>query len=384
VIGRVEYHRPAMGSAPGVLPDPEKTRRTIGLVLYVLAVLAGAVLLVIEFLLPPILQGSVDTIGAMFVGALLAFPAGAMYLTVPRLMDRYDPEPWYALVGCLLWGGIVACAFSALINSVFQMAGTAVGGQEMGVFTGAVLSAPIVEELWKGLGILGVFYFLRREFDGVVDGIIYATFTALGFATVENVIYYSQAAMQGRDVVAVTFVLRGILAPWGHPVYTSMIGIGLGVARETKQTWVRWLAPIGGYVGSVFLHFVWNASASVGGGILWILLLPLWLIFVVTFVVIVIVLVRRRGKIIRQNLLDEVAIGTIDQGELELVCSAFGLFRARMRHGKTGADFVRATARLALSKWHTARAMETEQKTVSMEFIVPLRQKIAQLRSTLR
>ena len=38
--------------------------------------------------------------------------------------------------------------------------------------------------------MLGAFYFLRKEFDGVVDGIIYATFCALGFAAVENISYY--------------------------------------------------------------------------------------------------------------------------------------------------------------------------------------------------
>ena len=56
---------------------------------------------------------------------------------------------------------------------------------------GACISAPFVEEAMKGLAVFGVFYFLRREFDGVVDGVIYATFAALGFAAVENIIYYA-------------------------------------------------------------------------------------------------------------------------------------------------------------------------------------------------
>ena len=366
------------------LPDPDKTRRTVGLSLFIIAVLAGAVLLVLEFLLPPLLEAQPQkAFTAMLLGAMLAFPAGAMYLTVPRLLDRYDPEPWYALVGCLLWGGIVATSFGALVNSLFGGIGYAIGGQQMSDVLSAVVSAPIVEEFLKCLGVWGVFYFLRREFDGVVDGIIYATFTALGFATVENVLYYAEAAKAGQEYLAVTFGLRGVLAPWGHPVYTSMFGIGIGIARETRSTATRIFAPLLGFAGAVFLHFVWNASATFGGGILFVLLLPLWLIFVVTFLVIIVVLVRRRGRIIRENLLDEVALGTIDQDELELVCSAFGSMKARARHGSAGVDFVRATARLALSKWHTARAVETQQRTVSMEFIVPLRQRIAELRAGL-
>src|SRR5690606_32421157 len=143
-------------------------------------------------------------LGHMCLGAALAFPAGLMYLTVPRLLDRYDPEPWYALVGCLLWGGIAACGFSAVTNTAVQEVVGALVGASTGGLVSAVVSAPLVEEFWKAIGVLGVFYFRRREFDGVVDGIIYATFVALGFATVENVIYYGRAA--GSEALAATFV----------------------------------------------------------------------------------------------------------------------------------------------------------------------------------
>ena len=42
-------------------------------------------------------------------GAALAFPAVLVYMTVPRLLDRYDPEPVSVLLGCVIWGAIVAC-----------------------------------------------------------------------------------------------------------------------------------------------------------------------------------------------------------------------------------------------------------------------------------
>src|SRR3982751_742558 len=96
-----------------------------------------------------------------------------------------------------------------------------------------------------------MFFFMRRQFDGVVDGVIYATFAALGFAAVENIIYYSNAAREEAivghsGILAGTFVVRGILGPWGHPLYTSMTGLGFGIARETNKTWLKWLAPLGG------------------------------------------------------------------------------------------------------------------------------------------
>jgi RsiW-degrading membrane proteinase PrsW (M82 family) len=363
-----------------VLPDPERTRRTVGLVLLVLALLVGSALLFFQLLIPPLFdeeKGPMVHYASMLVGAGLAIPAGAMYLTVPRLLDRYDPEPWYALTGCLLWGGICATSFSIPFNEL--------AGAVSEVFAIAVV-APVVEEAWKGLCVLAVFYFLRREFDGVVDGIIYATFTAIGFAAVENVIYYAKAVQESQDAFATVLFLRGVLGPWGHPLYTSMTGIGVGLARESKSGLVRFVAPVLGYCGAVLLHMLWNGSAVLGsvvgpaGGVLFLLMLPIWLIFVAAFLVIVIVLVRRRGRVIREYLVDEVALGTVSREEVDLVCSAFGAVRARLRWGATGVDFVRAIARLALSKWHTSRAMDSRTHTVSYDFIVPLRQKIGELR----
>jgi RsiW-degrading membrane proteinase PrsW (M82 family) len=378
---------PAVAPRPAHLPDPERTRRTFGLVLYVIATLLGATLLGLLFVLQPLFEPDpVESYTSMLIGGLLAIPAGAMYLTVPRLLDRYDPEPLYALWACVLWGAVAACGFSATINSIIgAIVVQATGDPMAGQVASAVFSAPIVEELFKGIGVFGVWYFLRREFDGVVDGIIYATFIALGFATVENALVYYPEAARGPEEgsLFLALVLRGGLSPWVHPVFTAMIGIGFGLAREAESPTVRMLGPFGGYAVAVFLHFVWNASATLGQGVVWVLLLPLWLIFVLSFLVIVAVLVRRFGRVIRDNLVDEVALGTIDHGELALVCSAFGVLRARLRHGRRGEEFVRAVARLALSKWHTARAMRGRQHTVSMDFIVPLRQRIRELKSGL-
>lgn len=373
-----------MGSLTA-LPEALRRRRNVGFALYLLGQLVGGGLLLLLFLVPAVLDSGVC--GAMCLGAVLAFPAAAMYLTVPRLLDRYDPEPWYALVGCLAWGGIAACGFSAAINSGVGLCGLVAAGEGAGDALSAVVSAPIVEEFFKGLGVWGVYYFLRSEFDGVVDGIIYATFTALGFAAVENVIYYANAAGQGA--LGVTFFMRGILFPWGHPVYTSMFGIGLGLARETEKAWVRRLAPVAGYLGAVALHAMWNGSATLADGVeegaaIFLCMLPVWLLFVLTFLVIVVVLVRRRGRIIREFLQDEVALGHLSPQEVDLVASAFGVLKARSRWGALGAEYVRAMARLALSKWHTQRAQRSRMHTYSMEFIVPLRRRIQELRAQIQ
>lgn len=369
------------------LPNPDKQRQRLGLILFWIGIAAGTLLLIGMFLIPPLFgKNPVGAYLSMAAGALFAFPAGLMYLTVPRLLDRYDPEPWYALCGCLAWGGLTAAGFSALINSTVQAVFAGLISPEVGNIVGTVVSAPLVEEFWKCLGVFGVFVFLRREFDGVVDGIMYATFTALGFATVENVIYYARAAEQGAEVFAGTFFIRGILAPWGHPLYTSMFGIGIGIARETTSKPLRFLAPLLGYATAVFLHALWNGSAVFAGFVgeaLFFITLPLWLLFVLGFLLMVIILVRRRGQIIRRFLEDEIHIGNLSREEVELTCSVWGLSRARARCGKPGVEFLRAAARLALSKWHVTRANQGQTQTISAAFIVPLRQKLASLRAAI-
>lgn len=372
--------QPPLGQPPRG-KDRESTRRTIGVVLYVLGMLIGATLLVVLFLLPPLYsKNPLFEYTAMGVGAALAMPPLVIYLWIPRIVDRFDPEPWWALLMVLMWGAIAACGFSALVNSGVDAVFTEVGGPFVGKIMGACISAPVVEEFTKGLAVFGMFYFGKREFDGVVDGIIYATFAALGFAALENVIYYGDAArrevtMQTEDLLAGTFVIRGILAPWGHPLYTSMTGIGFGIARETDKAWVRWVAPATGYCAAVVLHSAWN-TAAVLSKMLFILMIPLWLVTVVAFFGLVLWLVSRKGKIIQQFLEDEVVMGFLTVDEVKLVSSATAGWKAKRWGGAPARKFIEAAARLSLSKWHAARASRGRHQTVSIDFIVPLRQEL--------
>jgi RsiW-degrading membrane proteinase PrsW (M82 family) len=371
--------------------DPEAGRKVAGIVLYALGMLIGGLLLFAVFLVPPLFSKDPGTeYSAMGMGALLALPPLLLYLWVPWIVDRYDPEPLWSLSMCLAWGGIAACGFSAVINTVVGGVAAGIGGAEFGDAVGACVSAPVVEEFCKGIAVFGVFYFAKREFDGIVDGIVYATFAALGFAAVENIIYYGRAAKAdmlasgGQEgALAATFLIRGVLAPWGHPLYTSMTGIGFGIARETEKSWVRWVAPVLGYFAAVFLHCVWNTSATVSN-MLPLLMLPLWLLFVLAFFGLLLWLVVRKGRIIRKNLEDELLLGNLTLQELELVTSPVGRLRATFSWGgKPGRDFVDTACRLSLSKWHAGRASRARKATVSADFVVPLRQDLHRLRAAM-
>ena len=114
-------------------PDPEGTRKVVGLILYALGMLIGGLLLLVVFVIPAFASPHADVeVNAMLVGAAFALPPLAIYLWMPCVVDRYDPEPWWCLLLALAWGGIAACGFSALINTAVHITGNAVGGRDFG------------------------------------------------------------------------------------------------------------------------------------------------------------------------------------------------------------------------------------------------------------
>src|SRR5262249_41906127 len=147
-----------------------------------------------------------------------------------------------------------------------------IAGEGAGEAFAAVISAPIVEESGKAL-ILFIFFFWKKdEFDGVIDGVVYASLAALGFAMSENILYYGKAAAAGGgEALTASIILRGFFAPFSHPLFTSLTGIGLGLARQTKNLGIKIIAPIIGLLMAMLMHSIWNASAVLGGGVIFLL-----------------------------------------------------------------------------------------------------------------
>ncbi len=111
-------------------PDPEGTRKIIGALLYALGMLIGGLLLLVVFVIPAFTSDHADVeVDAMLVGATFALPPLVIYLWIPWIVDRYDPEPWWCLLLALSWGAVAACGFSALINTSVHVVGDAAFGK---------------------------------------------------------------------------------------------------------------------------------------------------------------------------------------------------------------------------------------------------------------
>lgn len=330
--------------------------------------------------------------GMALVGVLVAFTPAPVYLALWLWLDRYDPEPAWVLAACLAWGGGAATFVASLVNSAF---GAVVlhltSNQGLSDLLGASLSAPVVEEAMKGVAVLALYVVLRQEFDGVLDGIVYAGVVALGFATVENVLYYGRVAGQeGLPGLVLVFGLRGVLSPFTHAVFTSMTGIGVGFARLSHSAGLKVAAPLFGYACAVFLHFLWNTLAAFSGNLLGFLVLYLvvWAPLFLVFFAGVVWAGLRESALIRRMLEPEVESGLISREQAEIVGSwsrRVGWTLAALgdlRRLSARREFIHAASRLALTAWHVERTAAAGGLTLSFGRVPRFRQQLERLRGT--
>jgi protease PrsW len=253
------------------------------------------------------------------------------------------------LAVAFFWGALIAVFIAFLFNTASSlMVAVMTESEAAGEAFGAVISAPIVEESAKAI-ILFIFFFAKRdEFDGVVDGIVYAAMVGLGFAMTENIQYYGRAALdEGRGLTAV-FILRGTLAPFSHPLFTSLTGIGLGLARQSRNTFVKLITPVLGLATAISLHSIWNGSIVIFGGAGF--LVTYLLVMVPTFAVILIVVflaLRREGQVVRQFLVPDLQRGFFTPDEYNRLCTI---------RGRMGANF-NAFSRGGLGHWRASRQL---------------------------
>ncbi|MFF2039395.1 PrsW family glutamic-type intramembrane protease [Kitasatospora sp. NPDC058170] len=113
-------------------------------------------------------------------------------------------------------------------------------------------------------------------------GVVLGGITACGFAFTENALYLGRAftddqqqrldsiglgespSLRDFDGTVQTFVLRGLLSPFAHPLFTALTGLGLALTLTTGRRWLARLAAPGGLLLAMALHGTWNAAADLG------------------------------------------------------------------------------------------------------------------------
>lgn len=209
------------------------------------------------------------------VGLGLAVLPVPLLIAAFRWLDRVEPGPWRNLLFAFAWGACAAALIAIVANSfATRWIATATADPSSADTLGATVIAPIVEESAKAAAVLLVFLFRRRDFTGLVDGVVIAGITATGFAFTENILYLGTAF--GTDqltgdggiasVTAATFFVRIVMSPFAHPLFTVLTGIGFGIAALSgdRQRWRRVLLPLSGLLLAMGMHAMWNGSSVFG------------------------------------------------------------------------------------------------------------------------
>jgi RsiW-degrading membrane proteinase PrsW (M82 family) len=167
--------------------------------------------------------------------------------TIPAFMwlDQLEPEPRAMRWNAFLWGAGISAIVASVANELTSAT--------VGFTASLVISAPVSEEIMKVLGISRAAK--RHHIDSPLDGAIYAGYVGLGFATVENVVYFAQAVVD--DELGFVFLVRGMLWPLAHPYFSVWAGLAIGRAVQLGRN--RQSAALRGLLISIGLHASWNA-----------------------------------------------------------------------------------------------------------------------------
>lgn len=302
---------------------------------------------------------------AFFMGVVLAVVPVPVYLALALWLDRFEPEPPVALAQTFAWGASVAILVALCLNTYTESTIARLFGEQAAELTGRIISAPLVEELSKGVALVVLYRTLHDEYDDVLDGVVYAAMVGLGFAMIENVQYYGAAIQEGGHSSELTFAIRGMMAPFAHPLFTAMFGVGLGYAREKGQPARRFWAPPAGFAAAVGLHSLWNWAA--GYDDTWFVLLYLLVMFPAFLGLLWIVYLSlvREGRIIREHLGGLVDAGVITADELERLCVVRSRLRATYGAWRAGGlprwrerrELHRIASELAFHRWRVRRGL---------------------------
>jgi protease PrsW len=242
-----------------------------------------------------------------FISLLIAAIPMVFYLMVIWKLDRYDREPIWLVTLNFLWGAVGAVIFGyigslLLLKSLTPMFYTSIGENQIG----AIIVAPVIEEIAKGAFLLFVTSPLK-DFDNMTDGVVYGASIGLGFGMTENFLYFFYAT-QNIEQLLQLIIIRSILSAVMHACSTAAFGAFIGYAKFHSKKSKKWLI-FTGFVVAMLIHFVWNYSVTIGN------IFIIGALFVGSAVIVIFILFQvslsNESKLIKNELADEANLGTI-------------------------------------------------------------------------
>ncbi len=158
-------------------------------------------------------------------------------------VDKYEREGFVPLLCCFALGALAT--WPAVQAETYTFAQLSPHRHlAWATFLLAFAAIACNEELWKGLVLLAA-AFPYRFFNEPLDGIVYAVLVAMGFATMENILY---AYRFGFD----TIVVRAFTAVPAHLVFGIVVGYFAGLAKFQPAR--RYILLAQGFGLAILLH----------------------------------------------------------------------------------------------------------------------------------
>jgi len=180
----------------------------------------------------------------------IAFAPGIFWVWLISRWDKFHPEPRSLIIRTFILG--LAVAVPVAVIEVFlypEFNGTAQG--PMSLMLAAYLSfivAGFPEELGKFL-VVRLSMYRSQHFDEPIDGLVYSSTAALGFASIENFVYLLSL---GWEVI----LLRGFVSTLAHVFFSALWGYPLALYKtgRIKSRALIWV----GLLASMIAHGVFN------------------------------------------------------------------------------------------------------------------------------
>ncbi|HEX8220985.1 MAG TPA: PrsW family intramembrane metalloprotease [Chloroflexia bacterium] len=287
-----------------------------------------------------------DFLIVIVIAAVLAFVPTLVYALLVWWLDRYEKEPIPLLIVAFLWGAVPAVILAILLEIGAGIPlQTLILAEAPREFAEVSLVGPAVEEAVKAIILVVLFVAYRREFDNVLDGIVYGAMVGLGFAMVENVLYlqsfaYGEGGGPNIGSMIALWLLRAGLFGLNHSMFTAFTGAALGLARSLKSSWQKGFVPVLGLLAAILFHAAHNGLTSVvgiagegeqGDLVLGACLAVLASDFGGILLVLVLAIISsvREGRVIRDTLREEVALGRLTPDEYDTLMSGRKRWSAR-------------------------------------------------------
>lgn len=280
----------------------------------------------------------------IILSAFAAIVPMSIYLVLIWKFDQYDREPFKLVLINYLWGALGAIVL-ALLGSLFFTTIASIfikDSLQLSRF-GAIVVAPIVEEITKGFFLL--ITISNKKFDNITDGIVYGGAIGLGFGMTENFLYFVSYGDSIANWIMLVIV-RSLFSAVMHCVSTATLGALLGMAKFKSSPKKIFYAFIGLLI-AMLIHSIWNSSLSYDRTA------PIGFLFMIVSIIVFIssyiISIKGERKIIFNELKEESENGVIPESHLIILSSP-----QRERKGwldeRTRKTYIKAATTLAFRK----------------------------------